>query len=283
MNIGISGAEKILITNNKESSLIHYTKLKNTLLCLLAIAVLLFGLAGCNSLPATESAKPVEKPSLENSDYTSFENGLGTFYADYTSFKAYLTYELTKTSPEKDISDDEHAMYYNNFMLLMSLAELELSVLPEFDLLSVTQDYDNRAEGTLPVTEQYGYKIKQNQKLKFGYEGTDKTLTGVLNGERGLVTITVDDKIQENTGCKTVAEIVIADKDTFVMRYSKSISETSSTKTFCILMKDGHVIFTYYEGAAQLSSYISLDMLLDYNIDALVFGAGMQLSFDISL
>lgn len=261
-----------------------YVKFKKSLLyLLLATAVLLFGLAGCNRLPTTESAKPVEKPSLENSDYGSFENGLGTFYTDYSAFKAYLTDALARTSPENEFSDDTDITYYQSFLLLMSLAELELSVLPEFDLLSVTSDYDNRAEGTLPITEQYGYKIKQNQKLKFGYEGSDKSLTGVLNSERGLITITIDDKIQENTTCKTVAEIVIADKDTFVMRYSKNASETAQTRTFCILMKDGHAIFTYYEGTASLSSYIALDTLLDYNINALIFGAGMNRSYDIEL
>lgn len=261
----------------------YSVKFKKSLLYLLATAVLLFGLAGCNRLPATESSKPVEKPSLENSDYCSFENGLGTFYTDYSAFKAYLTDALVRTSPENEFYNDTDITYYNNLLLLMSLAELELSVLPEFDLLSVTLDYDNRAEGTLPITEQYGYKIKQNQKLKFGYEGSNKNLTGILNSERGLITITIDDKIQKNTACKTVAEIVIADKDTFVMRYSKNVSETAQTKTFCILMKDGHAIFTYYEGTASLSSYIALDTLLDYNIDALIFGAGMNFSLDIIL
>lgn len=259
-------------------------KAKKYIVCLLVATILMLGLTGCGNSASTAAPTLPVKPTFENKSYDSLENGLGAFYNNYTALKAYLDGSLILTSPVEKLNSDFDRSLYDNFMLLMSLAELELSVLPEFDLLSVMQDYTDRAEGELPISNSYGYKIKQSRKIKFGYESSDKkTLTGSLDTSRGLLTVTIDDPIDEATTCKTVAEIVLADENSLVMRYAKSVAATQTTQVFYVLMQNSNVVFAYYEGAAQISSFIALDTLPDYNIDALIFGVGINLSFNFEL
>lgn len=262
--------------------------IKKTLMCVLTLSVLICGLSGCGNEPLPTESKPPEKPHFENTAYDSFENGLGTFYNNYSALKAYLAEKLLWTKPEDKLGTQDERTYYDNFMLLMSVADMELSVLPEFDLLGTTADYPDRAEGELPVSAAYGYKINQSLRIKFGHEKTDgKKIEGLLDGKRNLLTFTADEKIYKDVSCKTVAEIMLDGTDKFVMRYVKNITDseaqTSLTKTVYILMKDGTATLAYYEGGANISNYIKLDMLLDYNMNALTFGAGTVLSFDIDV
>ena len=257
-------------------------------MCVLTLSVLICGLSGCGNEPLPTESKPPEKPHFENTAYDSFENGLGTFYNNYSALKAYLTEKLLWTKPEDKLGTQDERTYYDNFMLLMSVADMELSVLPEFDLLDITEDYPDRAEGELPVSAAYGYKINQSLRIKFGHEKTDgKKIEGLLDSKRNLLTFTADEKIYKDVSCKTVAEIMLDSTDKFVMRYVKNITDseaqTSLTKTVYILMKDGTATLAYYEGGANISNYIKLDMLLDYNMNALTFGAGTVLSFDIDV
>ena len=267
---------------------LKYTTGKKLSMALLCIFTLVSAASGCGASPSPSDTTLSEKPMFDSVKYDSFENGMSTFYDNYSEMKAYIMNRFMATDPKTSLDSDEKNDYYDNMLLLMAVIDLELSVLPEYDLLDVIQDYTDRAEGNLLISGYYGYKIKQNSGLKFGCAESDgKTIEGTVDAANNLMKFIVDEKIQSGVSCRTVAEIVINSPDYFVMRCSKSVMdnnpEPSLAKTVYILLKDGSVQLAYFEGNADVSKYVGLDLLIDYNMNALAFGVGTVLNFELEL
>lgn len=265
---------------------------KISIIKLLCVIMITGVLSGCNPTPSpTISGKP-EKPVLDTTSCVDFSKGMSTFYDNYTKMKTYIIDSfLFADQNEGLLKDEKQRTYYENLMLLMSITDVELSFLKEYDLLEVTTDYSDRAEGNLVLSGYYGYKIKNNSGLKFGCQGSGAeplySAAGELEENRNMLTMNISEKIHEDILSKTVIEIVIADENTFVLRAAKNVTDSktgnSVTKTAYILMKNGTATIAYYEGGAALSSYIALNMLVDYNMNALSFGVGTVMSFDFAL
>lgn len=267
---------------------LKYTTIKKLSMALLCIFTLVSAASGCGASPSPSDTTLSEKPVFDSVKYDSFENGLSAFYGNYSKMMVYIMNRFMATDPKTSLESDEKNDYYDNMLLLMAVIDLELSILPEYDLLDVIQDYTDRAEGKLLISGYYGYKIKQNAGLKFGCAEFDgKTIEGTVDAANNMMKFTVDEKILADVSCRTVAEIVINSPDYFVMRCSKSVIENNSApspaKTVYILVRDGLAQLAYFEGNADVSKYVGLDLLIDYNMNALAFGVGTVLNFEMVL
>lgn len=259
----------------------------------LLTAVLLLGvLSGCaDATPTANSESATPRPTLNSTSYGDFTSGMTAFFDNYTIIKNEITNKLAASGVADDLNSDEKRAYYDNFMLLMTVTDIELSSLAEYDLLDTVADNSDRAEGNLIISGHYGYKIKRNSQIRFGCDSVSSesmySVAGTLEENKNLLTMTIDERIQENVVCKTVIEIIISGDNLFLMRCAKSVVDGSgaaqTTKTACILLKGSNAELSYYEGSADINNYVAFDMLVDYNMNAMTFGVGTVLNFDVNV
>ncbi len=272
--------------------MIRFIKLKKRiLLSVMLISLVLLSACGTvtgsqtpdpNATP-TVDAKPVY-PELGIEHHSSFEKGLGTIYNDCSSVTDYVR-ALLKTNDNEAITGNAH---FDDMLLLLSVIELELSVLDEFDMLDTVAGNEDRAEGDLIITENFGFKINRGTSIDFGYTEADgKVLDGSYDKERNILKFELFEEVDETLTVETVIDLVMLENETFVMRASKvAIKDgniVKSTKSVCILIKDGIFSLGYYDGPEGISGYLPFDMLLDYNMDAVMFGVDRTLYVEMSM
>lgn len=254
-----------------------------------AVAILLvISFAGCSG----EDQKQMEVRTVElhSGDYGSFSNGLSTYYDDFSQFIGNIEAIQTQADSVLGFTEQGKKTYYENMCMLTAMLKLKLTVLKEIDTLPVTTDYDDRAEGTLPLSGGEGYKINRVGEITFGFQGSqdgeDIIYEGKVEVSTGYLSISDERTYPNGDMCRIVTEMTMGESGLVLRQWETAINYTmKETKTVlfaAVSSIDGkETEIAYYEGTGESLSLMSFEEMYDKSISSLMYSVSAQLSIRV--
>lgn len=263
----------------------------NKLLLIVLCVIVLLAFAACENSNVSEKLKPTPLLGLSLVKYDDFDGGLTAFSNDYYKIKTFLFDMADYTGINSTFKSNGEKEHYDGLVQLFSMLDLELITFVEYDSILPKDEFSDRVDGLLISTGRYGYKIKQSSKLKFGCDETTSnskyTMTGEISSSSNFMKSDAMETIMNKVKYTTKTEIIIEDSNKFVLRYAKSAENTENDKVFTraayVIYENGKANVAYYEGERSLDNIIAFDKLIDYNMNAITFGLGTVLNFEVNM
>lgn len=257
------------------------------------VAMLAVFAAGCGK-NLNETVQPFSWPEMNKTPYDDFDGGMSSFLDNYLILESASTNDIDEWDSVKNsvsARDPETGRLFDNLKTVLSLADIAVLDLYEYDMLKATADYYDRAEGELCSSGYYGYKIKQTSSIKFGCDASAKgenyMQSGTLKKDKSYLDMASTRKLSDTVDDRVSLEICLFSEHEFAMRYAISVvdskNQTVVTKIIYMLLRNGTVDVAYYEGNSSVSKLIKFSDLIDYNLEAMMFGVGCNVSFETAL
>ncbi len=170
------------------------------------------------------------------------------------------------------------------------MLKLKLTVLRELDMLQVTADYDDRAEGALPLSGGEGYKISRVGEITFGFQGSqdgeDIIYEGKVEVSTGYLSISDERTYPNGDTCRIVTEMTMGVSGLVLRQWETAVNfNTKQTKTVlfaAVSSIDGkETEIAYYEGTDETLSLMSFGEMYDKSISSLTYPVSPQLSIRV--
>ncbi len=255
---------------------------------ILLITVILCA-SGC--VQTTPSATPLPSADelvMKPAEYNTFNGGLENFASNALTLGNFVIRIAEDTVDVESMSAEQKPLF-DEMILQARFLELDMTSVSEIDTITASQESPDRANGNLPVTGYYGFKILQESRIKFGYDDTEadlKSMDGELVWKENYMRWQSTDKLNQNVHGLTIAEIVLTGERDIVLRYTKCVDNNGARtlKTIYIIFADNVAEIGYFAGKGDFDRFIALNKLNDYSLKAISFGVGtsMSMGFDLN-